>query len=255
MTLSKIIFPLFIAFVAFSCKKPVDGYSPLPEGDVVSMQHLKTLYKGYPLVIRGDYVVKGQVLSSDKWGNFSRSIMVGDGSGAIEVKVDTEDYFLTYPVGQRVLIRCDGLTLGSYGGSMQLGAGSQDERYECGFIPGDQVDGRVVEYGMDMGVLHPPAISPGQMSPRYVNCLVRFEKVQFADPDNTWGSRGSYADRTLQFPGGETLTVTTSPEAVFAEYRLPQGSGPIEGILGYFNGEYSLRMNTHEDHDMTAPRF
>jgi hypothetical protein len=51
------------------------------------------------------------------------------------------------------------------------------------------------------------------------------------------------------------LVVRTSRYADFAHRILPSGSGYIEGVLGYFNGTYQLRVCDDQKAMMYEPRF
>ena len=84
---------------------------------------IKALYvkDGEPVTIERDLVIKGQVISSDLSGNLYRSLYIQDESGAIELKIGKSSMYSDYKLGQWLYVRCKGLTLGKYGGMLQLG--------------------------------------------------------------------------------------------------------------------------------------
>lgn len=232
------------------CKSPSDPGGPNGpgEGTKISVQYLKSLYKNYPLPLVDDYVLQGQVVSSDRWGNFRYSLVVQDETGGIEIKIGMKDYFTRYMLGQTVSVRCAGLVLGSYGGALQLGVPSGDERYECGLIPAEQAS-QYISIGQDVGKIVPLALEAADLSMRYVGCLVRFSGVQVIreESGNAWGNPVEYTERHLEYCAGrDTVVVRTSPDAVFAGARMPSGNGDIEGVLGYFAGKYYLILNSDE---------
>ena len=61
--------------------------------------------------------------------------------------------------------------------------------------------------------------------------------------------------RHLVDPRGDTIDVYTSPYADFVQSPLPSGSGSIEGLLGYFNRCYQLRILNSYHIAMTDVRF
>lgn len=239
------------------CKRPAD-MEQLPPGERVSIQYLKSFYRGYPLRLTRDYVLEGRVVSDDSRGNFRYSIIVEDDTGGIELKVGRERCSDLFPPGLRILVRCAGLVLGSYGGTLQLGGVSSDERYECGFIPQDRLSEHLSTSGTPGGGIQAAEPGPGEISMRYLHCRVRFREVQFIREDAglPWGYGGGYTERRLQFcSSSDTLTVRTSPYAEFIAERIPEGSGTIEGVLTHFAGRFSLVVPAGEYARMDRERF
>ncbi|MDD3079060.1 MAG: DUF5689 domain-containing protein [Paludibacter sp.] len=72
----------------------------------------------------GDVVIKGVVTSTDVEGNVYKYMTVqeyGDNGRAIKISIDASGLSGIYPLGQRVWIRCNGLYIGKYAQSYQLG--------------------------------------------------------------------------------------------------------------------------------------
>lgn len=84
---------------------------------------LKALYKtpGNPVVITDDIVITGRVVSSDESGNLYRSLYIQDATGAIEIKIGKSSLYNDYKPGQWLIVDCNGLALGQYGGMLQIG--------------------------------------------------------------------------------------------------------------------------------------
>lgn len=255
-----------ILAVALLCacdsKPPLEdrGHEP----DIVSISYIKSLYMGAAAKVRGEICIEGRIVANDRWGNFYRTIVVQDATGAIEVKLGSEELFVSFPYGETVRINCNGLAVGAYGGSIQLGMLSNDISYETDYIPEDRIPSVVkvmngmgqesVPIPLTIANMHDPYFDAG----RYVNCLVVLSGVQFIDCGGfvTWaeGETGA-TDRLLADIRGNTLVVRTSVMASFAGYVLPAGSGSIRGIFGWFNGVPQLKVYDPREVDMTNDRF
>ncbi len=140
-----LVFLLAIAALA-SCREwdPVLtlDYPEPPEREPVmasvntSIAALKQMYldNGNKRVeIRGQVVIGGQVISSDRSGNIYRDLYIQDGTGAICIKLGKSSLYSDYHLGQWVFVDCNGLTVGEYNGMPQLGiedeSGSNDTAY------------------------------------------------------------------------------------------------------------------------------
>ncbi len=236
-----------------SCHKPAgepvgDGEEqpvlPDPGPNRVSVMHLKSLYNDHPYRIVEDLTVMGTVVATDYGDSFDRSLIIEDESGGIEIKVGLDRVHARYTRGRTVLVRCAGLVLGSYGGSLQLGAPSFDGEYECTFIPEGEVSSHVVLYGEDYRD-HPTVLTPEDFSQRYVNCFVALRNVQAAEAEigKKWAEPGEYTYRSMEVCGtGETFLLGSPPRGSFLNTVLPEGKGTLQGILRYFSGTYYVQQ-------------
>jgi len=86
-----------------------------------TIQDLKSLYKGKPVVLSGNRWVKGQIISDDRSGNVYRELYIQDETGGIDLKIGKSSLYSEYRRGQWIYVKCDGLTLGAYSGMPQLG--------------------------------------------------------------------------------------------------------------------------------------
>ena len=81
---------------------------------------------------------------------------------------------------------------------------------------------------------------------------LRFEGVRFADPGVSWCDTDPVTlawmttERKLVDAAGRTLSVRTLAGCRYAAEPLPSGNGSVQGILDYFNGEFSLRITNRE---------
>lgn len=125
-----------------------------------TIAQLKALYTKGPVLIEDDLVIGGQVISSDQSGNIYRSFYIQDETGAIEVKIGKSSLYNDYKLGQWVYVKCQGLTVGQYGGMLQIGYrtdvpawGNQPKKqYETAYID--------VQYLIDQHIFRGPLDKP-----------------------------------------------------------------------------------------------
>lgn len=231
---------------------------PQTNGGTVSIAFLKTLHKGAPVKITGEYIISGVVVSSDMYGNFYKTLVVDDGTGGIELKPDMEETFKTFPIHSRVTVRCNGLWLGSYGGTLQLGTEPYGI-YQTQYIPSAMIAEHVRSDTEFHGEVLPCRLSFPEIVPAHISTFAELDGVRFAEEEIglSWADAEAETDtdRHLVDVSGDTLIVRTSRRATFAGRMLPRGSGRIEGVIGYFNGKYRLVVCSDQSAEMEAERF
>lgn len=231
-----------VPFLACTFNHTADLVEP-PQSHYTSIAYLKSLYRGRPLTITDDIVVKGWVVSSDRCGNFYKSICIEDSTAGIEIRIDCERLFERYYVGDSLVVVCSGLTVGGYGRLVQLG-GAPSEGFETSCLTTAQADAHIAVSGHLPSAPQPQTALIGNLSTDLLCCYVRFERVGFAQQcaGMTWAERDSAAVRQLCNFGGDTLDVYTSQYATFALKTLPVGELSVAGILSFFNNRYQLRV-------------
>lgn len=223
---------------------------------LVSIQYLKTRYTGYPTPITQPCEIRGVVTANDRYGTFRQTLVVQDETGAVELKVSSQELAVDFHVGQPVGIRCQGLVLGGYGGVVSLGAVSRDGRYQNGWIDSELFATIAVHRGEIIEPL-PREVTIPTLQPEQVSCFVAVRGVQFVEDEigRAWCEPDRDTDRHLVDPQGNVLVVRTEYRSDFAHHSLPRESGYIEGILSSFNGMYQLRVISPKGAVMESPRF
>ena len=220
---------------------------------VISIAELKSMYNGAPLRIYKALTIEGVIVADDESGNFYRTIVIQDNTGAIEIKCNSAGLYLKYRRGYRLRVHCSDLTLGAYGGLLQLGSMGTGA-YQTDYIPLNQISAVLIP-GDSVGLPEPLMPPFGELRSSFMSRLVRFEGVQFVERGVNWSERGEDTDRHIVNANGEELIVRTSYRSSFAYQPLPAGSGSITGILSYFNRAYQLKVIDINDVDMNAERF
>ncbi|MCB9284470.1 MAG: choice-of-anchor J domain-containing protein [Lewinellaceae bacterium] len=208
---------------------------------------LKALYAGADLVIQDPLIFEAVVVADDSSGNFYRSIIVQDATAGIEVRFAVTDLYNDYPVGRKVFVNCQGLTLSNYNGVLQLGE-IQEALIDDHICRGPK--GQVVE---------PKVVSIDQLDESYIHTLIKLEDVQF-----TSGSAGkTYAvsspptsvNQLLEeCSSGETIILRNSGYADFVNEITPTGSGSITAIYSVYQSDRQLFIRHTRDVDMPNER-
>lgn len=199
-------------------------------------------------------VLAGVVSANDAEGNFYRSIVVEDASGAVEVSLGMWELAGVYPVGCGVTIDASGLAVVRTDGVLTLGWEVYDwsgGRVEP-IAPREEIVGRVVVSHKGESPT-PRTLTIGELTEQMCGRLVRLEGVRAIEPGEKWGATeyGTSVDRAFEDAEGRVVVVRTSRYADFAERRVPEGELSIDGILyrGRRAGEdvYVLKMRSIDD--------
>jgi hypothetical protein len=260
-----------------------DTYSDIePIADTTSMAanttiaELKSMYPGSLVKLtdttfnqRDSIIIEGIVTSDDKAGNFYKSIFIEDETGGIEVKLEKTTLYNDYKRGQRIVIYCNGLYLGDYGGLIEIGSVYTENEYrQLGGLEGDVIINKhVFRKGKTLVPVTPLTLTPGLLKASSLSRLVKVYNVQFTtivSPET--GERLTYADKT----GGQsvdhilkgcsytypstTFVLRTSGFAKFANDTIPSKNGSIVGILSIYNNTYQLIVRDLNDVNFNITR-
>jgi hypothetical protein len=225
----------------------------------VTLGELREFYVGANLVVADDIVVSGRVVSSDMAGNFYNTFFIDDGTGAVEIMAGMPDLDATYRPGQRIVVRARGLAVGWSNGAMQLGlppeAGSG---FQTGYFYHPVVARRYISRGRDVEEIEPVERAISDLSTALCGRVVTLGDLSLSPEETsaTWavteptpatGYRKFYtADRR------DSVTVTTSGYATFADAPVPVGSVTLTGILLYGKGgssknHFMLKLRNEKD--------
>lgn len=255
---------LFLLFVMASCgstKPELEKEGPDEEGGsksgLVSIAYLKSLYNSAPVTVKDEIYIEGKVASSDRYGNFHKTLCIEDETGGLAVRLDATALFKKYEPGTQVRVGCNTLVLGTYGGLLQLGTASGDGSYQTDPIPYHLIQSHISIIKKPEEEPEPAVLVIDDLSPGYISCFVEVRGVQFREggSDVTWCDPENDTDRILEDRDGNELIVRTSRYAGYASWMLPAGSGFIRGVLSYFNGNYQLIPNNPHEAVFEEERF
>lgn len=227
-----------------------------------------------------DIVFNGIVTSSDVEGNVYKYLTVQEEGGnaqAIKISIDVSGLSAVYPLGQRISVRCNGLYIGKYAESPQIGIRyvnkEKNNRIEPGRMPKLLSDIHISAYELP----EPQAVKADTMTIAEIqeadsslfNKLVCIKNAYFTGKGSIFGvpttipnedkifapptgGIGYPQSREIQ-DGTGSIFVSTSEYAKFASKPLPPSSmkGNITAIVGWYNDKDVPRNPSKIYHQLT----
>lgn len=245
------------------------GNNSIPEGRTISIAALKEKYNDFIdtsvdtyTTIEEETRIEGVIIGDDESGNIYKQLVVGDETGAIIIGVNATGLYACCPIGQKVVIDCTGLQIGSYRRLAQIGS------LYAGKI------GRMPEYVWKQHVrlINEPQLFYDELRPLEVSTaaelsavdmtqaplLVTLKNVSFPDANGTAtyaseedlsNSSLSFVERSINYADGSKSAVVahTSLYANFSKEPLPQGTLNVTGVLTRYNNAWQLIIRTVND--------
>lgn len=227
------------------CDRATRPHFEGPPGQLHTIAYLKSRCTRPSVVLAEDIAIRGRVVSSDRYREFDRMLVLEDAGGGISVALDCPSTADEYPFGTTLTLYCNGLVLCNYGGKIQIGTAPGD--YGAGRIPAEELPARLRR---EPAAPEPPEaaeITIGELSARHVDTYVRIDGVRFTAP-GTWcdtdpeTGRPIATEREVVDATGARLRVRTIGSCTYANEPLPEGTGSLKGIVDCFGGSYSLRV-------------
>lgn len=235
---------LFLLLLMCGCYDKFGDYKPEAQEHTypnMLIEDVRALYKGKPAIVNRDVVIAGYVSANDRQDNFYKTIVIDDGTGAIEVKAGVDYLFNLFPEGSYVAVRASGLTVGSYNGVLQIGlAAHGDASYQVEYFGHRAVVERYVFCERDMQAsVAPIAKTIDQLTEDLCGRLVRIEGVTataleeqtWAIPRTTPESSPASGYRIFADVANRQIAVQTSGYADFASEVVPSCTVSVTGIL------------------------
>lgn len=228
-------------------------YIPVYNGTAThTILQLKTqIYTGSLTQITTDVIITGIVVANDQSGNIYKTIVIQDGTAAIEVKLDKTSLYNEYKVGQRVYIECKNLYIGTYGGLIQLG-----DIYNgaIGRLPEVKIAAHLFKQGLPMHENVPAALeisSATALTNDKLSMLVTLKNVSFNEAGQVYAKPTSEqttnTSRTIKFSDNSTIIAYNSPYANFQGRIMPSGTGNVTGILSKYNSTWQFLIRDSTD--------
>jgi Family of unknown function (DUF5689)/Domain of unknown function (DUF5017) len=261
---------MVVTTLTFSaCKKNFDNPPGAADPAIVantSIKALKAMHTsaGAYDVITTDIIISGVVVADDKSGNLYKQLFIQDATGGLQIMLDANSLYGTYPVGRKIFIRCKDLCISDYNKTMMLGvkatvAGSPSlegipsnliSKYVVGGSLNNPVVPTVVTYA-DLG-----GTSTTNMQDPLIGTLIQLNDYRFATPTGTYSDTSAYkstVNRDINSCGSQTLIVRTSAYANFAGQSVAPGRGSILAIYTVFGNTRQLIIRDTSDVRFTSP--
>ena len=230
------------------------------EADVITIEELKTQYwqdgDSYITEIKdsGKYI-KGRVISSDESGNIYKSLSIQDKTAAIAFSINQNSLYNQYRAGQEIVVKLDGMHIGKYRGLMQFGEPQDyNGQMQASFMSFEKFQAHAQKNGfpdrteidtLDIKINELPT-DPLQMGLKQSQ-LVRFKNVHWETPGEVYAPDKENASRNLIDESGASIVVRNSGYAKFHAERIPNGTGDVIGILGFYGSSWQLLLNSIDD--------
>ena len=220
-----------------------------PPAANLSLGELQRLFTGKAATITGNLIVAGRVTTSDRSGNFYRSLIIESDGAALEILAGLYGLHNDYPVGSLLTLRLEGLAIDRRFGILQAGrpaAGSGEPDYI-----GSQaaLDRCLIRAAGTPEPVEPHCCTIGSLSLSDCGRLVVIEGLHYA-PDGLeercWAGYHRFADAD-----GAAICTYVSDYADFADAEVPFGSCSLIGILQHdtaAGGRYLLKLRDATDH-------
>lgn len=224
------------------------------------IESMRELYANGTIRIEEDIIIAGFVTANDYSGNFYKTFVIEDDTGAVEILAGFYDLHATYNEGRRVAIYTQGLCLGEYNGVMQLGrAVNSYSDYRIEPFGSAALMEEYVVRGKTYDKRRAEKRSIKELSESECGKLICVERVLFGrDTTVCWAHgealQGKYTNGVHQFRdnSGDSLLVVTSSYCDFASLTVTCDTVNLTGILMYgkFNDHkpmFALKMRNRYD--------
>ena len=232
---------LFATLLVVGCDYDrFDPIEPRDETEWVPNAELSDVRHSFAVAttIREDMVITGRVVTSDEGGNFYRTLVIEDATGALELMIGMDYLYRTYPVGSLLAVRLQGLAIDEYNGVLRVGLQPESWDYRTtSYMSHQAIVDRYVYRANSLVAPEPKRLSAGELTKHLCGRLVTVENLRADDEAVTWAEGRYTSYRKFRDERGDSIYVQTSPYARFAAQELPSDEVSITGVLYY--GEVS----------------
>lgn len=246
---------LFIAVAALvvACGEEfsTDGPTGHEVATTTTLAALHTLHTGQVVTIDEELVVAGRVTTSDAAGNFYHSLLIEEGEASLEVMVALDRLHNDYPLGAKVYVRLQGLSLGRRLGVLQAGLPADPASgFEIDYIPSKAAAQKhLTRSAAPLAELIPKTLKLKELSPALCGLRVRIEALHHVpeSPDESPFLAGYHRYEDSE---GHAIYLYVRDYADFALHPLPTTLSLLTGILQYDargEGRYLIKPNDAHD--------
>lgn len=213
----------------------------LPTGSIV-----------YKIPEEANWVIQGVIVSSDVNSNFYKCIHIQDSTAGIQLMIDGSGLYALYPVGMRVFVKLAGLGLTTYNNQLELGLVDNTNQKVIN-IPVKLLDKYIVKGSLNNSVDTLKISDITTLSSIYQSRLVKLANVII---DTNYAGKKTMGDVVsqsssytipIQDSRKNTVILSTSPYAIFANQLAPEGAGYILAIATQYGTDMQLAIRGMED--------
>lgn len=252
-----------LCFVLVGCynasdEPRIETNFPLKTTTIANLK--KQIVGTHASLIEEDVVVVGRVISSDRDMNFYRSIVVDDGTAAVEVMMGITPLAAAYPEGLKVALRLEGCYIAYQRGIAVVGTLAEEyDAYVVDYLASPEAVDRVVVRSTNVEVQSPRAIAMSELTKSDCGRLVRVDGVHLVASTSVVEDEGDVMEDArwrgyslFKNIAGDSIAVYTRDYARFANDAIPHGELSLSGIMEWTkydggNECYLIKMRYAED--------
>jgi len=256
-------------FTFSACKKSFDNPPAASDPAIVANTTIKALKAmhtsaGAYDVITSDIIISGIVVADDKSGNLYKQLYIQDATGGLQILLDANSLYGTYPVGRKIFIKCKDLCISDYNKTMELGV----KALVAGLpsiegIPANLISKYVIGGSLSNPVV-PQVVTLAQlggtnntnMQDQYIGSLVQLDNFAFSNLNATYSDTSAFKSTVnldLRNCSGDAIIIRTSAYANFAGQPVAQGRGSLTAIYTVFNNTKQFIIRDASDVNFTNP--
>ncbi len=211
------------------------------------------------------YIIAGRVITSDYAGNIFKSLTIQDETAALTFSINSYNLYMTYRVGQEIVVDLTGLHIGKYNGLQQIG---EPEWYESGnaweatfmsaqrFEEHRQLNGfpdpdKVIVHTLN-SISDIPSGAEGLC--KWQSQLVQLNNITFIPQTNsttgetvtTFGLYHENYNQKISLDGTE-LTLRTSGYSNFYFEEMPTEAADMKCLLSYYGSAWQVMIIDYND--------
>lgn len=207
--------------------------------------------KIYAFGEKDNAIIEGFVISSDKGGNFYKTIVIQDKSenptSGIKVLIDLKANFTKYNFGRKIYIKMAGMSMAKEGEDYRMG---YHIRNELVAIP-ETLIGDVIIRSNQVEEIFPKNTDLDKFNSDNLNTFVKINNLQFKHNEIGKTFAGEPNDKydgeriLVACKNQITTTLSTSTYSDFKSNLLPEGKGEISAVLtqDFYGEKYILVVN------------
>lgn len=222
-----------------------------------SIAQLRTLCEDGCYLITSDLICVGRVTTSDKEGNFYRSLFVEDATGGVEVLLGIYNSHSLYPEGTEVALHLDGTAVMKEGEVVQVGLAPESYDLSLREFESQALIDRHIARGTSVEKVAPRVYLLSDLDATLCGQLIEIQNLTHtASLDTECTTLEGYHAFTDE--SGNTLYTSVSSYADFADSTIPEGRVLLRGVLlheavGLGIGRQYVIKPRYEDDIATLP--
>jgi len=260
--LAGLVIILSASLVLLSCRKTFEEPpGPADPGLIPThtIQQLKAMHTNFGAfdVLNSDIIISGVVVANDKSGNLYKEIYLQDETGGINLLLDANGLYNSFPVGRKVYIKCNGLCISDYNRLIQLGI-----KATVAGVPSIQaIASNLIDKYVIGGTLNnpvtPKVVTVSQlttnMQDSLLGSLIQLNNYEFVpgDSSKTFADTSAYKNSVnltvKNCRANSSIIIRTSGFANFAGVNVPNGNGTLTAIYTLFGNTKQLIIRDTSD--------